>query len=181
VPRRPGPHQAATRGAPHLVPPASSSRPSTTTISAAAPHRRVSRSTYTCTSDRAKSPTPSSTTSREGWPAGDEPRRHDAAFAIIELAFGDPDTTEAGLQALHETVKPHDIGGELHWDFHALADGARASHFVLASHLAEAWSCELAEVLGALRAEIEGAAVPSDLGELEAVWGKPPTPLTSLD
>ena len=29
----------------------------------------------------------------------------DAALAIIELAFGDPDTTEAGLQALHETVK----------------------------------------------------------------------------
>jgi len=99
---------------------------------------------------------------------------HDAALAIIELAFGDPDTTEAGLQALHETVKPHEVDGELHWDFHALAEGARASLFALAYLLAEAWSCELSDVLAALRTEIEGAAVPLDLGELEAVWKEPP-------
>lgn len=94
----------------------------------------------------------------------------DAALAIIELAFGDPDTTEAGLQALHEITKPHEVDGELRWDFQALAEGARATLFLLASYLAEAWSCELPEVLTALRAEIEGAAVPTDLGELEAVW-----------
>jgi hypothetical protein len=94
----------------------------------------------------------------------------DAALAIIELAFGDPDTTEAGMQALHEVIKPHEVEGELHWDFTAFAEGARASLFVLASYLAEAWKCELSDVLAALRAEIEGAAAPMDLGELEAVW-----------
>jgi hypothetical protein len=100
----------------------------------------------------------------------------DAARAIVDLASDDKSTVHGGARALLEAVKPRVVDGDQHWHLDALVAGVRAPFYIPAGRLAEAWECTHAEVLAALREDVEAQAVPADLGELETVWNQPPPP-----